>query len=232
MQKKNVLITGANKGIGFEIARRLGEQSYHVIVSGRNAVRVHEATNQLKEAGASCDPLIMDVGNVDSIHAAFEELYASVSSLDVLINNAAILLDDATTFLQSTRSMIEDTLRINALGPLYVTRKFLPLLSSGSRVINVSSSAGQICSGAGQYAPVYSMSKTLLNVITMQLEASLRSRSIAVYAMCPGWVRTDMGGSGAPRSVEKGAETAVWLATEAPSSLSGAFVKDKQSIPW
>ena len=232
MQQKNVLITGANKGIGFEIARQLANQSFHVILSGRNAVRVREATDRLKHTGISCSSLIMDVGNVDSIHAAFEEMYDRISTLDVLINNAAILLDGSTSFLQASQSLIEDTLRINSLGPLYVTRKFLPLLKQGSRVINVSSSAGQICNGAGQYAPVYSMSKTLLNTITMQLDASLQSRNIAVFSMCPGWVRTEMGGAGAPRSLEQGAETAVWLATEAPLSLSGKFLKDKTPIPW
>ena len=232
MDQKNVLITGANKGIGFEIARQMATQSFHVILSGRSAARVEEATSRLKQAGASCSSLVMDVGNIDSIQFAFEEVYDRISTLDVLINNAAILLDSATAFLQATNTMIEDTLRINALGPLYVTRTFLPLLTSGSRVINISSSAGQICDGAGQYAPVYSMSKTLLNTITMQLDAALHTRNIIVNAMCPGWVKTDMGGTGAPRTVNQGAETAVWLATEAPLSLTGQFIKDKSRISW
>ena len=232
MPHKTALITGANKGIGFEIARQLAGRSFHVILSGRNEARVHEAVNRLRQTGADCSSLVMDVGDRSSIESAYKTLSQQNTTLDVLINNAAILLDGSTAFLDASPDMIEDTLQINALGPLYVTRAFLPLLGDGSRVINVSSSAGQICGGAGAYAPVYSMSKTLLNVISMQLSRSLQSRTIVVNAMCPGWVRTDMGGTNAPRSMEQGAETAVWLATEAPLSINGQFLKDKNPQSW
>ena len=232
MPHKTALVTGANKGIGFEIARQLTERSFHVILSGRNEARIHEAVNSLQQTGASCAPLVMDVGDKGSIESAHNTLAQQNTRLDVLINNAAILLDHSTSFLNASPDMIEDTVRINSLGPLYVTRAFLPLLDDGSRVINVSSSAGQICGGAGAYAPVYSMSKTLLNAISMQLSSSLQSRNIAVNAMCPGWVRTEMGGSNAPRSLAEGADTAVWLATDAPLSVNGQFIKDRKHQSW
>ena len=232
MPQKTALITGANKGIGFEIARQLAATSFHVILAGRNEARVHAAVDTIKQAGASCSALVMDVGNRASIQAGFETVKSQFDNLDVLINNAAILLDHSTAFLNASPDMIEETLQVNALGPLYVTRTFLPLLGDGSRVVNVSSSAGQICGGAGAYAPVYSMSKTLLNAISMQLSNALRPHNIVVNAMCPGWVRTEMGGSQAPRSIEEGAETAVWLATDAPLSINGQFLKDKSTQSW
>ena len=232
MPNKTALITGANKGIGFEIARQLAAQSFHVILCGRNESRVQEAVSRIQQTGASCTPLVMDVGDRRAIESAYDRLAQQNTKLDVLINNAAILLDHSTAFMNASADMIETTIQVNSLGPLYVTRTFLPLLGNGSRVINVSSSAGQICGGAGAYAPIYSMSKTLLNAITMQLSSSLRSNNIAVNAMCPGWVRTDMGGADAPRSLAQGAETAVWLATEAPLSLTGQFLKDKKHQSW
>ena len=232
MAPKTALITGANKGIGFEIAHQLSKHSFHVILSGRNESSLREAERTLSETGASCSVLVMDVGDRASIQAGFKTTQQQTSSLDVLINNAAILLDHSTPFIAVPPAQVEATIQVNALGPLYVTQTFLPLLNRGSRVINMSSSAGQICDGAGAYAPVYSMSKTLLNVITMQLSHSLQSDGIIVNAMCPGWVRTEMGGSNAPRSVEKGAETAVWLAMEAPLAINGQFMKDKQAQSW
>lgn len=106
------------------------------------------------------------------------------------------------------------------------------MLRKGSRIINVSSDAGRILQGVSTWAPVYSLSKTTMNAITLQLAAALQPGGIAVNAMCPGWVKTDMGGSGASRSVDKGAETAVWLATEAAQSLTGKFFRDKKEISW
>ena len=232
MPHKTALITGANKGIGFEIARQLAGKEFHVILAGRNEAAIHDAVSLISEDGGACSPLIMDVADPASIHSGLETTRQMTSRLNVLVNNAAVLLDEHTAFLDVTSQVLEDTLKINALGPLYVTRAFLPLLGKGSRVIQMSSSAGQICSGTGSWAPAYSMSKTLLNAITMQLSTALQSQGIVVNAMCPGWVKTDMGGSSAPRSVQKGAETAVWLATEAPLSLNGKFVKDKKPQVW
>ncbi len=120
----------------------------------------------------------------------------------------------------------------NAFGAFYTVQKFLPLLKKGSRIINVSSGGGQILKGVSTWAPVYCMSKSTLNVITMQLAEALKGKQIAVNAVCPGWVRTEMGGRGAIRSVHKGAETIVWLATEANGRVSGRFFRNKKEIQW
>ena len=232
MATKTALITGANKGIGLEIALQLGARGFHVIASGRNEERVRGAIEQLQSRNVDAESLLMDVSALESIQEAFKKLSEKTESLDVLINNAGILLDEGTPLLEISEEDLLSTFRTNAFGAFFVVQTFLPLLRRGSRVINVSSSAGQVFDGVTTWAPVYSMSKTMLNVITMHLAGALRPRGIAVNAVCPGWVRTDMGGSGASRSLAKGAETAVWLATEADIKLTGKFLKDRKEIDW
>jgi NAD(P)-dependent dehydrogenase (short-subunit alcohol dehydrogenase family) len=128
---------------------------------------------------------------------------------------------------------MQKTLVTNTIGPLLVAQAFHPLLAKngGGRIINVSSGAGSLSEGGG-YAPAYSISKTALNAVTMQLAATLKSAGIAVNSVCPGWVRTDMGGRGAPRSVQQGADTIAWLAAEAPKNLTGKFLRDRKIIQW
>ena len=230
--QKKVLITGANKGIGFEIARQLGTEGHHIFLSARNEDRGTKAQQQLKKTGIKSSFIPLDVGDKESITQAFDLIKQETDHLDVLIHNAGILLDEGHSIFSVPEAFIEDTIRINALGPLFITRTFRSLLKPGSRVVLLSSGAGQICGGMKPWAPIYSSSKTLLNAITMQLAHALKEADIPVNAMCPGWVRTDMGGVGANRSVGKGAETAVWLATEASSQLTGKFWRDKEEINW
>lgn len=228
VQQKTSLITGANKGIGYEIARQLGKRGFRVIVSGRDDVRIRKAADELLGMSINAVPLIMDVGDVKSIHRAFQSIRERVGRLDILINNAAIAISDQQGLLDFSPEEVQMTFSVNALGPFFVTQTFLPLIPEGGRVINISSGAGSICGGISSYAPLYSASKTAENALTLHLARALKSRSIAVNLVCPGWVRTDMGGPGATRSVEKGAETPVWLATEAPSELTGKFFRDKK----
>jgi NAD(P)-dependent dehydrogenase (short-subunit alcohol dehydrogenase family) len=174
----------------------------------------------------------MDVSQIASIQNAFRSLVQEVEKLDVLINNAGISLDESESVLTVSPDIVFETLNTNAFSALFVTQAALPLLKSGSRVINISSGAGQMSRGMTMYAPVYSISKAAMNAITCQLAFALRTRVIAVNAVNPGWVKTEMGGSMAPRTVEKGAETPVWLATDAPIEQSGFFWHDKKIIPW
>ncbi len=229
---KTALITGANRGIGLEIARQLAEADFQVIVSGRNHESVEDAASSLRRGGGRVTPLTMDVSDIHSIRKGFEFVSKEISRLDVLVNNAGILLDESKSLLKVSPETVHETLDTNTVGPLFVTIEFLPLLGKGSRVINVSSGAGEICNGMGSYAPIYSISKTALNAVTCQLSHTLRGKGIAVNAMCPGWVRTSMGGMMASRSVRKGAETVIWLATEAPISETGKFWRDKRLTPW
>src|SRR5205814_3044849 len=176
--------------------------------------------------------LEIDVSNGDSIRRAAEELGRQAARLDVLVNNAGVLLDDDKDALSITPKIFETTLRTNTLGPWLVAQAFAPLLkkSSEPRIVNVSSSGGQLDGGADGWAPGYCVSKTALNGVTVQLAAALPK--FAVNSVCPGWVRTEMGGENANRSVAEGAATIVWLATDAPHDLTGKFVKDRKVIPW
>jgi NAD(P)-dependent dehydrogenase (short-subunit alcohol dehydrogenase family) len=229
---KTALITGANKGIGHEVARQLSAKGFHVFIGARNPNAGRDAVDALSKNGAKATFLQIDISNAESVAAAAGEFAKIADHLDVLVNNAGILVDGDSAILTTDDALIRKTLETNTLGPLRVTQAFAPLLakSSAPRVINVSSGGGQLTDGADGWAPAYCISKTALNGVTSQLAAALPN--FAVNSVCPGWVRTDMGGQGAPRSVEEGADTIAWLATDAPQNLTGQFLRDRKPIPW
>jgi NAD(P)-dependent dehydrogenase (short-subunit alcohol dehydrogenase family) len=229
---KTALITGANKGIGYETARRLAAKGFHVFIGARNADNGRKAADALEKNGRKATFLRLDVSDAESVTAAAGEFAKFADHLDVLVNNAGVLLDRDGALLTIDDELLRKTLETNTLGPLRATRAFAPLLakSSAPRVINVSSGGGQLTGGAEGWAPAYCISKTALNGVTSQLAAALPR--FAINSVCPGWVRTDMGGSGANRSVEEGADTIVWLATDAPQNLTAKFLRDRQAIPW
>jgi NAD(P)-dependent dehydrogenase (short-subunit alcohol dehydrogenase family) len=177
--------------------------------------------------------LLLDVANDASIREAAAAFGQGHDHLDVLINNAGIYPDEGVNILSVTREQLVTTFQTNTFGALRITQEFLPyLLKSGeARVINVSSGYGAI-DGLSANVPSYCLSKLTLNGVTMMLNQALRDHCIAVNSVCPGWVRTDMGGPGATRAVEQGADTIVWLASEAPLSLTGSFVRDRHRIDW
>jgi len=166
------------------------------------------------------------------IKRATEQFARQSDRLDALINNAGILLDEDKNVLTLTPEIFEATLRTNTLGALLVSQAFLPFLrkSDAPRIVNVSSGGGQLTDGADGWAPGYCISKTALNGVTVQLAAALPDFS--VNSVCPGWVRTDMGGANATRSVAEGASGIVWLAADAPQSETGKFWRDRKVIPW
>ncbi|HET9846754.1 MAG TPA: SDR family oxidoreductase [Nitrospira sp.] len=224
------LVTGANKGIGLEVVRQLATCGWRVFLTGRSLGSVRKAASSL---GASVTPLPLDVTSRISIEAAFSIASQTENHLDVLINNAGILDHDEGSIFKLDVQRLRRMFETNTIGALLVSQAFLPLLrkSESGRIINVSSGAGQL-SDMGTWAPAYSISKTALNGVTGQFAAALRDSNIAVNAVCPGWVKTDMGGHEAPLSVEQGADTIVWLATEAPQSMTGLFIRDRKPIPW
>jgi NAD(P)-dependent dehydrogenase (short-subunit alcohol dehydrogenase family) len=229
---KTALITGANKGIGHDVARRLAGEGFHVFVGARNAKAGRKAAKEIAKQSGEATFLEIDVADNDSVTTAAHEFSNAEDHLDVLVNNAGIVVDGDDAILETRDELLRETLETNALGALRVTRAFAPLLrkSKAPRVINVSSGSGQLADGADGWAPAYSISKTALNGVTVQLASALPKFS--VNSVCPGWVRTDMGGDNASRSVEEGADTIVWLATEAPQDLTGKFLRDRKEIPW
>jgi NAD(P)-dependent dehydrogenase (short-subunit alcohol dehydrogenase family) len=224
------LVTGANKGIGLEVVRQLATRGWRVFLTGRLLAAVRKAASPL---GSSVVPVPLDITSRISIEAAFSVVSQAVNHLDVLVNNAGILDHDEGSVFELHPQRLRRMFETNTIGPLLVSQTFLPLLrkSESGRIINVSSGAGQL-SDMGTWAPAYSISKTALNGVTGQFAAALRDSNIAVNSVCPGWVKTDMGGHEAPLTVEQGADTIVWLATEAPQSMTGLFIRDRKPIPW
>jgi len=229
---KTALITGANKGIGYEVARQLASKGFHVFVGARNAKAGRRAAEEMGKKCGKATFLEIDVADNDSVKKAAREFSNSEDHLDVLVNNAGVVVDGDEAILEISDDLFRKTLETNTLGALRVTRAFVPLLrkSKAPRVINVSSGSGQLTGGADGWAPAYSISKSALNGVTSQLAAALPK--FAVNSVCPGWVRTDMGGKNANRSVEEGADTIAWLATEAPQELTGKFLRDRKEIAW
>lgn len=228
--QKTVLITGANKGIGFEIVRQLLGKGLRVFLTARNAIAGEKAASSLE---GDVHFLPMDVTDDTSIEKAAMAYGQGAETLDILINNAAIYPDEKFDILTITREQLIKTFQTNTFGPIAVTQAFLPFLkkSTDPRIINISSGYGAI-DGVTHTVPSYCLSKLTLNGVTIMLDQALRPGGFAIYVMCPGWVRTDMGGANATRSVEEGADTAVWLAMDAPKAMSGKFFRDRKVIEW
>ena len=222
-----ILITGATRGIGYAAAKQLADRGATVIIGSRDASRAVEAAVKLGVTSVEID--ITDPAIID---AAVKQIEQQHGRLDVLANNSAILLDHYQGLMELKPEMLLETLNTNVVGTLRVTQAFAPLLSRSSepRIINVSSGAGQLEGEPQAWAPAYCISKTAVNMLTQQLTAALPD--MMVNSMCPGWCRTEMGGSDAPRTPEEGADTLVWLALDAPHELRGQFIKDRSVIGW
>lgn len=229
------VVTGANRGIGFEICRQLASRTdVRVVLTSRDEAKGKVATRKLRAEGRDVDYCRLDVTSercISSLRSFLEDTYGRC---DILINNAGILIDPhGSRFLDSRADTYRGTLETNLLGPLQLAQAVVPLMKSDGygRIVNVSSGQGQL-SDMGAGTPAYRISKAALNALTRILAAELKGSGILVNSMCPGWVKTDMGGPGAPRTVEQGADTAVWLATLPDTGPTGGFFRDRKRIPW
>lgn len=227
-----VVVTGANRGIGFEISRQLANRGAEVILTARKPEVGKAAVKKLAAQNLTVQFQPLDVTSSKSIVALREFLKRAYGRLNVLINNAGIITKGDAPGLEVDMDTVRETLETNALGPLHLSQTLAPLLQSGKhgRIVNISSGMGAFSEMEGDYA-AYRISKTALNAVTLILAAELRGR-VAVNAACPGWVRTDMGGRSADRDVTEGADTPVWLALDAPQRLTGKFVRDRKVISW
>ncbi len=230
MNKKIALITGANKGIGLETAKQLLELNYDVYLSSRDIAKGMEAVDKLQQIGLSPRFVQIDVTNHESIKQAKQHIEQEVGKIDVLINNAGIMLDK-TGVLDMPIDVLDTTLKANLYGPLMMIQEFYPIINPNGKIINLSSILGQLKS-MKNYSPAYSISKTALNALTRQTAAALYKHNIAVYSVHPGWVRTDMGGKDADMDVQDGAYTSVWLATEGTMEQTGKYFYRKNELTW
>lgn len=228
---KAILVTGANRGIGREVVRQLARLGHKTILTGRNADNVRDAQDMLATEGIITDAHPCDVRDDAQVHRLAEYVKNRYGKLDVLVNNAGIFLDQSDS-TKAELEVIRQTFETNVLGPYRLIEVFIPLLrkSGDARIINVSSGMGGLTEMNGGY-PGYRISKAALNAVTRIFANDLARDRISVNSVCPGWVKTDMGGERATREVDKGAETIVWLATTTHPP-TGKFLRDKQEIPW
>jgi len=239
--KRTALVTGANKGIGFEIARQLAEQKITVLMGARDEARGQEAARRLAADGLDVHSLRIDVTQIASVQSAVGRIRDEFRRLDILVNNAGIMIDPQTGVQELNPTVLQNTLETNAFGPLLLSQACVPLMKANAygRIVNMASTLGSltdIVHPDSPYAEVqasaYRLSKTLLNGITALLAKELRGTNILVNSACPGWVRTDMGGGEAPLTPAQGAETPVWLATLPDGGPTGGFFRERQPIPW
>jgi NAD(P)-dependent dehydrogenase (short-subunit alcohol dehydrogenase family) len=233
-EERVALVTGANRGLGFETARQLLAKGLSVVLAGRDLAALERARRNLAEQDQRRAVTVqIDVTSVESITAARQTLTAQVGSVDVLVNNAAVLLGENDDVLSIPADEYRRTFETNLFGVIEVCRVFVPVMARAryGRVVNVSSGAGQLAT-MSSYAPAYSISKAAVNAFTRILAESHRRHGVLVNAVDPGWVRTDMGGPSAPRSPQEGADTIVWLATLADDGPTGGFFRDRRAIEW
>lgn len=233
--KKLAVVTGALKGLGFETARELASRrGMRVIITGRDEGRGQEALAKLKDAGA-VSFMKLDVSDAADVDRFSKLVLKEHSSLDVLVNNAGIYLDRETgNSLTALSEMMQTTFRTNAVGAYLLARAFLPsMVTNGyGRIVNVSSGMGGLTDMEGG-SPGYRMSKASMNVATKILAVEIPAKSgVLINSVCPGWVRTDMGGAGATRTLGEGIFGIVWAATLPADGPTGGFFRDGKPIPF
>ena len=241
MQRRVALVTGANRGIGLEIARQLADLGLRVIIGARDLARGEAAAEALQNNRREIHSQMLDVTQAHTIQSAIGQIVDQFGRLDILVNNAGIMIDAETTILELDLTLFQNTLETNALGPLLLSQACIPHMRANDygRIVNISSTLGSltdIASPDSAYAvvlsPAYRLSKALLNGLTALLAKDLRDTNILVNSACPGWIRTRLGGDQAPLMPAQGAETPVWLATLPDDGPRGGFFREKRPIPW
>lgn len=234
-RKKVALVTGGNRGIGFEVCRELAKAGCTVILAGRSDDRVAAAVKKLKRSKLDVVGLTLDHTDVASVARAEKFVRTHFGRLHILVNNAAVFLDIESTRFAETVDIeaFRATMESNVIGPLRLIKTFLPIMRQQNygRIVNVSSGMGQLSRDRSGWIG-YCVSKTALNSLTRLVHNELTDTNIKCNAVSPGWVRTDMGGPNAERTPKKGAETIVWLALLGNDSPSGGFYRDKKPIEW
>ena len=215
------------------MCRQLAGLGYRVLLAGRSRELAEAAASSLRQEGAQILARVLDVTDAGNIRDLTETIQKEFGGADVLVNNAAVLLSESADVLRVPADDFRQSMETNVYGPLLLGQALMPgmLRRRYGRVVNVSSGAGQL-NTMSDYAPPYSVSKTALNALTRLLAHSGRTRNVLVNSVDPGWVRTDMGGRSAPRSVAQGADTIVWCATLPDGGPTGSFFHDRREIEW
>ncbi|MDX2257633.1 MAG: SDR family oxidoreductase [Hyphomicrobiaceae bacterium] len=232
------LVTGANRGIGLEIARQLARLGIITVIGARDRAKGEAAAEAMRSEGLEPVVVTLDVAEAHSIATAVAETYDLLGRIDILVNNAGILLERSSqgtegSALTVAADDVRHTFEVNTIGPLRLMQAIVPEMQAQGygRVVNLSSGMGQLSDMGGGHT-AYRLSKTALNALTRTAAADVGAGNVKINAMCPGWVKTDMGGPGATRTVAEGADTALWLATLGDDGPSGGFFRDRKPIAW
>ncbi len=245
MSKKIALITGANKGLGFETAKQLGKENITIIAASRNKERGEKAVAALKAEGVDAEFLQLNVDSPTDITNAFDYINNKYGKLDILINNAGIIAEDghfgSNTSTTITQEELSTTFATNFFNVVALTNTLLPLIkkSEAGRIVNLSSILGSLTLHADPASPIYgsklfayNSSKTALNAYTVHLAAALADTNIKVNSAHPGWVKTELGTDAAPMLVDEGAKTSVALSLLGNDGYTGKYVHLGQELPW
>ena len=227
---KTAIVTGANRGLGLEVVRQLAEQGMRVVLTSRSEAGAAGAEQRV---GGDIIYHQLDVADPRSIQTFAAYVETELGTVDVLINNAGIHYDTFQNTLTADFEIVEEAWRVNTLGSWRLVQGLYPHLrkGGGGRVVNVSSASGSfVDSWPG--TPAYAVTKAALNMLTLKMSSDLTEDKILVNAVCPGWVRTRMGGQEAPRSVEEGARSILWAALLPDDGPTGGFFRDGERLPW
>jgi NAD(P)-dependent dehydrogenase (short-subunit alcohol dehydrogenase family) len=226
------VVTGANRGIGLEVARQMASRGDTVVLGARDLDAGRAAAEPLLAAGADVRPMRLDVTDQATVDAVAAALQDDIGRVDILVNNAAIHYDTWQTAGRADLEIVAEAFETNVLGAWRCVEAFLPLLraSGHGRIVNVSSEAGSLAS-MGSGTPAYNTSKVALNGLTKMLSTELRRDRILVNSVCPGWVATDMGGPGG-RPVEEGAASVLWAVDLPDDGPTGGFFRDGHPVPF
>ena len=224
------LVSGGNRGIGLEVCRQLAERGYTVVMGSRDEEKGRVAAERLEGDVIPHQLDVSDAGSVDRMAAFLEDEFGR---LDILVNNAGISNDEGQRGVDADLDRVKESLEADLFGAWRLCEMAIPLMRRNGygRIVNVSTGLAAL-EDMGGGSPGYRVSKTALNALTRILASELRGSGILVNAVNPGWVQTDMGGSGATRSVEEGAEALVWAATLPNSGPTGGFFQDRRPVPW
>jgi NAD(P)-dependent dehydrogenase (short-subunit alcohol dehydrogenase family) len=230
------VVTGAYRGLGLETCRQLAALGHRVVLTARREADGRAAAQRLAAQGLDVRFHALDVTDPASVQALARDLEAEFGRIDCLVNNAGIFPDPspeeaAASVFQADPAAVRRGFETNALGALLVSQALIPLMAGRGRVVNVSSGMGQLEDMNGG-CPGYRLSKTALNALTRILADELKGTGVKVNSVCPGWVRTEMGGASAPLAVEEGARGIVWAATLPEDGPSGGFFRHGEPIPW
>ncbi len=233
---RTALITGANRGLGFAMAEKLGSMGMKIIMACRQKASGEKAVEALKAKNIDAELCVVDVGDVAQIEAAGKEIAAKHPVIDVLINNAGISIEPYEMKIEEMDYKLHDkTMSVNVTGTIWMIKVLTPLLkkSPDARVINFSSGLGQLSVPRMGKFLSYSVSKTAVNQVTWYLADEFKDTNIKIFSVDPGWVKTDMGGPNAMLEIPEGIDTPVWLATaEKEEVQSGGFYKERKILGW